>query len=121
VVLLLLLLPVLMLLSIDSRSHNVNRILNCNQYVNIDMIPFMNIVVFMMMPIANADVDDERKLIPQTPPPTPPTTTTTSFHLNCKCLRFQFNLTASAAVVVVVVVVVRRNTTNNMSTTNNKR
>ena len=31
-----------------SRSHKINRILNCNQYVNIDMTPFINIVVSMM-------------------------------------------------------------------------
>lgn len=31
-----------------SRSQRINRILNCNQYVNIDMIPFINIVAFMM-------------------------------------------------------------------------
>lgn len=31
-----------------SRSHRINRMLNCNQYVNIDMIPFMNTVASMM-------------------------------------------------------------------------
>lgn len=31
-----------------SRSHKINRILNCNQYVNIDMTPLINIVVSMM-------------------------------------------------------------------------
>lgn len=31
-----------------SRSHRINKMLNCNQYVNIDMIPFMNTVASMM-------------------------------------------------------------------------
>lgn len=31
-----------------SRSHRINRMLNCNQYVNIDMMPLSNIVASMM-------------------------------------------------------------------------